>query len=300
MNAEAHEYRAGFVAVVGRPNVGKSTLMNLLLRQKVAITSPKPQTTRVNQFGIHTTETAQFVFVDTPGIHHPAHALGRSMVREANSALVDVDIVLCLVEIHQEPSEEDLLVVERVQKTPNVARVLGLNKVDLAEGRGDPRFITPYLESGQWDEIVAFSAVTGEGIDDLWAALHKHLPEHPPFYDEEEVTTTRERDIAAELIREQVLAHTHDEVPHAVAVVTEEYKDRDNGMLFVSAMIYVERDSQKGIIIGKGGSMLKAIGASSRTAIEALSGRRVFLELRVKVRKDWRKKDPGLRELGYR
>lgn len=291
--AEDQAYKAGFVAVVGRPNVGKSTLINRLIGQKIAITSSKPQTTRVNQLGILTLDGAQLVFVDTPGIHKPAHALGEHMVRAARESLRDADLVLCLVDMSHEPQDEDRIVVEAI-KSVKCPLVLGLNKRDLVPDNLAADAALPYLVLAPWEETVEMSATAGGGLDTLMDILLHFLPNNPPFYAEEEVTQTNARDIAAELIREQVLHFTHEEVPHSVAVVVDEYKEREDGHLYVAATVYVERDSQKGIVIGKGASMLKAIGSAARPEIEEMSQSPVYLDLHVKVRKDWRKKDPGL------
>lgn len=293
-------YRSGFVAVLGRPNVGKSTLTNRLVGQKIAITSSKPQTTRVNQLGIVTLPNAQLVLVDTPGIHEPAHALGRHMVREAEAALEDADVVLMLADLSREPNDEDMRVAEAARKASGSHRVLGLNKADLvAETDIEPRG-APYRGMLPWDAVFCFSATTGAGCDRLLDGLVAMMPESPPFYPEDQITGTNERDIAAELVREQVLVHTREEVPHAVAVVVDEFRARDDGHVFVAATIYVERESQKGIIIGRGGTMLKTIGTAARREMELLVDAPVFLELHVKVRKDWRKKDPSLRQMGYK
>lgn len=291
------EYRAGFVAVVGKPNVGKSTLINRLVGQKIAITSPKPQTTRVNQLGILTLPGAQMVFVDTPGMHEPAHALGRQMVSQARESLKDADVVLALFDASRPPNDEDRAVAKAAGSASS-ARILGLNKADLLGAGEMSAALEAYQETGKWDEAVTFSASTGEGVEALLAVLARWLPENAPFYPEDEVTQTNARDIAAELIREQVLHHTREEVPHAVAVVVEDYKERPDGKLYVSANIYVERDSQKGIIIGRGAEMLKTIGSAARKEIEEMEDAPVFLDLHVKVRKDWRKKQPNLQKGG--
>jgi GTP-binding protein Era len=291
------DYRAGFVAVVGRPNVGKSTLINRLVGQKIAITSPKPQTTRVNQLGILTLDGAQMVFVDTPGMHVPAHALGRQMVGRARESLKDADVVLALMDVSRPPNDEDRAVAEAVRSL-DAPKILGLNKLDLLDADMLDTAVDAYHVIGRWDETVAFSATAGTGVDALLDVLRQRLPLNPPFYPEEEVTQTNARDIAAELIREQVLRHTREEVPHAVAVVVEDYKERPDGMLYVSANIYVERDSQKGIIIGRGAEMLKTIGSAARKEIETMADSPVYLDLHVKVRKDWRKKEPNLQQSG--
>jgi GTP-binding protein Era len=290
---ETNTYRAGFVAVVGRPNVGKSTLINRLIGQKIAITSPKPQTTRVNQLGILSMPGSQLVFVDTPGIHEPTHALGEHMVRAARQSLADADAVLMLMDASRLPCDEDRIVAEAV-RTVKAPLLLGLNKLDLMGPDEYPTAAEVYGQLAPFARVIGFSAATGDGLDQLVSTLVSLVPVHEPYYDEEEVTQTNARDIAAELIREQVLRHTREEVPHAVAVIVDEFKERDDGHLYVAATIYVERDSQKGIVIGQGATMLKTIGSDARVEIEEMEGVPVYLELRVKVRKDWRKKDPSL------
>lgn len=296
------DFRSGHVAVVGRPNVGKSTLINTLLGQKVAAVSPKAQTTRRRQLGILTTERAQIIFVDTPGIHNPRHKLGEFLNQEAEEALPGVDVVLFLVDASEEPTDDDKWIAIRLsrfkQRTP---LVLAPNKVDLVPAEA----LAPRLEAYQalvpeGTETVPLSATTGEGLDTLLAALTAHLPVRPMEYDPEQVTDYYERDIAAELIREACLFHLRDEVPHGVAVRIDEFTERGDEGAYIAATVFVERESQKGIAIGRGGEMLKRIGTTARQQIEEMSGRKVFLELRVKVLKEWRKDEKAMKRLGYK
>lgn len=291
------DHRSGFVAVIGEPNVGKSTLMNHYLGQKVAIVSPKPQTTRQRLLGILTRADAQVIFVDTPGIHEPETRLGEYMVEAARAAIADADVVLWLVDLATRPSGMAHQIAGWLREAPQV--VLGLNKMDLVPGEELPSRAESYhilLPQADW---LPLSATTGEGTQRLLEAIIARLPLGPRYFPEEQVTDQQERFIVAELIREQVLAHLFQEVPHAVAVMVEEFKERREGMLYIAATVYVERESQKGILIGKGGQMLRNIGAAARQEIESFLEARVYLELWVKVRKNWRKDERELRRFGY-
>jgi len=293
--------KAGYVAIAGRPNVGKSTLINTLLGQKIAAVSPKPQTTRKRQLGILTEPRGQIIFIDTPGIHKPLHKLGKAMNWEAVQAFEDADVVLFMVDVSRPPHPEDELVAQRIREgAPNLPVVLALNKADaVAEDVLQARR-EAYEALAPQARPVVISALTGQGLDTLLALLFDLLPVSPPYYDDETLTDLYERDIAADLIREAALLHLRDEVPHSIAVRIDEYKERGEHGAYIAATIFVERDSQKGIVIGKGGSMLKQIGTTARQAIEAMSGRKVFLDLRVKVSKNWRNNASTLRRFGYR
>ncbi|HEY57697.1 MAG TPA: GTPase Era [Anaerolineae bacterium] len=293
--------KAGYVAIAGRPNVGKSTLINTLLGQKIAAVSPKPQTTRKRQLGILTEPRGQIIFIDTPGIHKPLHKLGKAMNWEAVQAFEDADVVLFMVDVSRPPHPEDELVAQRIQEgAPNLPVVLALNKADaVAEDVLQARR-EAYEALAPQARPVVISALTGQGLDALLALLFDLLPVSPPYYDDETLTDLYERDIAADLIREAALLHLRDEVPHSIAVRIDEYKERGEHGAYIAATLFVERDSQKGIVIGKGGSMLKQIGTTARQAIEAMSGRKVFLDLRVKVSKNWRNNASTLRRFGYR
>ena len=297
--------RSGCVAIIGRPNVGKSTLLNAYLGQKVAIVSDKPQTTRVRPLGILTRPDAQVIFVDTPGIHKPLHKLGDRMVESARQAASDADVIVFLADVSDLPRSEDRQIAELIHRQAGERPViLALNKMD----RLPPEKVKEHTEAYwsllggeptvQWDWMM-LSATTGDNRDKLLEMIVVRLPEGPQYYPEDQVTDRTEREVVADLIREQVLRFTHQEVPHAVAVVVESWDERRTGTVHIGATIYVERESQKAIIIGKGGAMLKKIGAAARHEIERLIETKVFLELWVKVRKDWRAKDNDLREMGY-
>ena len=296
------DFRSGFIAIIGRPNVGKSTLVNALLGQKIAAVSPKPQTTRKRQLGILTTDTAQLVFVDTPGIHNPRHKLGTFLNQEAEESLEGVDVILWLVEIPARPQEEDKLIASLLNRVPRrIPVVLAANKIDLVGADVLPVRLESYLQTLTREaQVVTVSAAQNQNLDQLRELLISLVPVRPPEYDEEQVTDSYERDIAADLIREACLLSLRDEVPHGVGVRIDEFTERENGMLYIAATVFVERQSQKGIVIGEGGKMLKQIGSSARKEIEEMGGRPVYLELRVKVLKDWRNNEEALRRLGYK
>lgn len=300
------DHRSGFVAVVGKPNVGKSTLMNAYLGQKIAIVSPKPQTTRNRLLGILTLERqrgdpvdAQIVFEDTPGIHRPHHKLGEYMVETAVSAIPDADLVLFLTDASQPPNEEDRDIAAILAERQDLPVLLVLNKSDLVPSEEVESRVEAYRELGAFDDWFLISALRGDNRDRLLVSIVEHLPPGPRYYPEEQVTDQQLRFMAAELIREQVLRYLHEEVPHSVAVIVQDFKERTEDLTYVSANIFVERDTQKGIILGRGGSMIKRIGAEARKEIEDLLGTRVYLELWVKVKKKWRKDEQELRRLGY-
>lgn len=299
-NLGEENFRSGYAAVVGRPNVGKSTLINALLGQKIAAVSSKPQTTRQKQLGILTLPDTQIVFIDTPGIHLPRHKLGRGMNVLAETSLNEADAVIWLVDVSEEPQKEDELITEKLAALAEIPPVLQvLNKMDLlSDAELEDRRIA---YAGLYPRVdqQALSAKIGMGIENLVAWLKEKLPIGAPYYPKEQVTDYYEREIAADLIREAALERLREEVPHAIAVRMDEYKERDETGAFISATIFVEKDSQKGIVIGKGGLMLKSIGMDARKAIEAMSERKVFLELRVKVNKNWRSNPDFLRQMGY-
>jgi GTPase len=296
------QFRSAFVAIVGRPNVGKSTLVNALLGQKIAAVSPKPQTTRKRQLGILTTDSAQLVFVDTPGIHTARHKLGTFLNQEAQESLEGVDVVLWLVDGSVKPTEEDKQIASLLTRLPRrTPLVLAANKLDLLPAEALARNLEAYQAPLKRDaQVISISATQNRNLDQLQELLISLAPLRPPEYDEEQVTDSYERDIAADLIREACLLSLRDEVPHGVGVRIDEFAERENGMLYIAATIFVERQSQKGIVIGEGGKMLKQIGSSARKEIEEMGGRPMFLELRVKVLKDWRNDENALRRLGYK
>lgn len=290
-------HRSGFVAVLGRPNVGKSTLMNALLGDKVAIVSPRPQTTRRNQIGILTLEKAQLVFVDTPGIHIAQTALGEYMVEAAQEAAIDADLALFLVDQTDEPDAGDRAIAELLAREDEAKVLLLLNKADLLRGKkgyvDDYRALLPKAES------ISISATTKEGLDALLARVIALLPEGPRFYPAEQLTETYIRDDAAEQIRETILERFEDEVPHAVFVEVDEYKEREGELTYIRATIYVERDTQKQILIGKNGTALKELGSAARLRLEELVGTKVYLDLWVKVAKNWRRDWNQMRQFGF-
>ena len=296
------DFRSGFIAIVGRPNVGKSTLVNALLGQKIAAVSPKPQTTRKRQLGILTTDSAQLVFVDTPGMHNARHKLGQFLNQEAEESLEDVDVILWLVDVSVRPTDEDKEIASLLSRTPRrTPLVLAANKMDLVPAEALTARLEAYQASLKKEaRLIFISAAQNQNLDQLLELLILLSPIRPPEFDEEQVTDSYERDIAADLIREACLHHLRDEVPHGVGVRVDEFAERDNGMLYIAATIFVERNSQKGILIGEGGRMMKAIGSGARKEIEEMSGRKVFLELRAKVLKDWRNDENAMQRLGYR
>ena len=292
-------YRSGFVALVGRPNVGKSTLMNRMVGRKLAIMSDKPQTTRNKITAVLTTDGAQLVFIDTPGIHKPKHKLGEYMVNVARNVLHEVDIVLFLVEAgEKEVGGGDRYIIEQLKeiKTPVI---LVINKIDTVEKTVLLSLIEMYRQTFDFREIVPVSALDGENVGQLVDVLTGLIPEGPQYYPDDMITDQPERVIIKEIVREKVLHLTRDEIPHSVAVEIEEIKKRKNEMVYVRAVIFVERDSQKGIIVGKDGQMLKKVGALARGEVENLLGSKVYLDLWVKVKKDWRNSDNFLRDMGF-
>ncbi|HAF17054.1 MAG: GTPase Era [Thermacetogeniaceae bacterium] len=290
--------KSGFISIIGRPNVGKSTLLNQFVGHKIAIVSDKPQTTRNRILGILTTEDAQAVFIDTPGIHKPRHKLGAYMTRLAQKTLEEVDLVLYVVDASVPPGGGEEYILDQLQdiKTPVL---LVLNKIDLVNKPELLPVIDWFQKRYSFQEIVPVSALNGENLEQLKMLITANLTEGPFFYPAEMVTDQPEVFVAGEIIREKVLHLTREEIPHAVAVVIEQMQQRPNGVLYIAGVIYVERDSQKGIIIGKKGGMLKEIGKLARQELEAIFGSRVYLELWVKVKKDWRDDEQILRSLGY-
>ena len=293
--------KSGFAALIGRPNVGKSTLMNRLIGQKIAITSNKPQTTRNRIQTVYTDERGQIIFLDTPGIHKAKNKLGEYMVNVAEKTLSDVDVVLWLVEpsTYIGAGEQNIITLLKNSSKPVI---LIINKVDTVPKEEILKFIDTYRKELDFAEIVPVSALKGTNTDDLLETIFKYLPEGPLYYDEDTVTDQPVRQIAAEIIREKALRCLNDEIPHGIAVTVEKMHERDDGsgLWDIEANLICERDSHKGIIIGKGGSMLKKIGSAARYEIERMLEARVNLKLWVKVRKDWRDSDTMLKNFGYR
>ncbi len=287
--------RAGTVALVGRPNAGKSTLMNLLLREKVAIVSDKPQTTRHRLVGILSEPRGQMVFYDTPGVHRPQHRMNRGMVKAAQEALNDADAVCLLVDASQHHGSGDAFMLEWVSRA-TTPRIVLLNKIDLVAKPSLLPRIARYAAAG-YDQSVPISALSGDGTDGLLEVLWGLLPEGPAIYDPELLTIHPERFLVAERIREKVLERTRDELPFSIAVVIDDWQDRDGGVSAIYASILVERGGQRGILLGSGGRRIKAIGTAARHDLEAYLERRVYLDLKVRVEKDWRENPRILSDL---
>ncbi|MGJ0996418.1 GTPase Era [Enterococcus casseliflavus] len=292
-------HKSGFVAIVGRPNVGKSTLLNRVVGQKIAIMSDKAQTTRNKIQGVYTTDDAQLIFIDTPGIHKPKHRLGDFMVETAYSALREVDVTLFMISADQKRGKGDDFIIERLRQSQTPV-FLVINKIDKVHPDALMAIIEDYSSQMDFAEIVPISATEGNNFETLMKLLIDEMPEGPQYFPEDQITDHPEYFIVSELVREKVLLLTRDEVPHSVAVVVDSMKRDHNDKVHIQATIIVERDSQKGIIIGKGGKMLKQIGTKARLDIEHLLDDKVFLELWVKVQKDWRDKQTFLTDYGYR
>ena len=294
---ELKDFRSGYVSIIGRPNVGKSTFLNSILGEKVAIVTTKPQTTRNRIIGIKTLPNAQIIFIDTPGIHKPRHKLGEAMVKTALEALNEVDIILFMVEPHS-PEKEDLSVIEMLKKVRSPVFLL-INKIDTIKKIDLLPLIDHFKNLYSFQEIIPLSALKQDGMSMLMKRIYDSMPSGPKYYSDEFITDQLERFMVSEIIRERVMEMTEEEVPYSVAVEITEWKEKEDGLIVISGNIYVEREGQKGIIIGKRGAMLKSIGSAARIDIERLLTTKVFLELWVKVKKDWRNNKTTLRELGY-
>lgn len=296
---EDKKYKSGFAALIGRPNVGKSTLMNHLIGQKIAITSKRPQTTRNRIQTVYTDERGQIIFLDTPGIHKAKNKLGEYMVNVAEHTLKEVDVVLWLVEPTTFIGAGERHIAEQLNKTDRPV-ILVINKIDTIKNQDEViTFIAAYKDICNFAEIVPLSALKGKNTELLTELIFKYLPYGPEYYDEDTVTDQPMRQIAAELIREKALRLLDDEVPHGIAVTIEKMKERKDGIMDIEATIICERESHKGIIIGKGGSMLKKIGSAARTEIQNMMDLQVNLKLWVKVRKEWRDSELYMKNYGY-
>lgn len=295
-----NSYKSGFAALIGRPNVGKSTLMNRLIGQKIAITSSKPQTTRNKIQTVYTDEDGQIIFLDTPGIHKAKNKLGEYMVAVANNTLRDVDVILWLVEASDFIGAGERVIAENLNKVDTPV-ILVINKIDKVKKEEILLFIDAYKDICDFAEIIPVSALKGENTENIVPLIFKYLGEGPQYYDEDTITDQPERQIAAELIREKALRKLDDEIPHGIAVAIDIMRERKHGNIMdIEAAIICERDSHKGIIIGKKGSMLKEIGTQARKDIEAMLGMKVNLRLWVKVKKGWRDSDFLIKNFGYR
>ncbi|GAJ99109.1 MULTISPECIES: GTPase Era [Geomicrobium] len=293
-----NQFKSGFVSLIGRPNAGKSTLLNQVIGQKIAIMSDKPQTTRNKIQAVYTTENEQLVFLDTPGVHKPKHKLGEFMVNQALDTLKEVDVVLFFIDVAEPFGKGEEFILESLKKIQTPV-FLVMNKIDKVHPEQLLERIEEYRHHYDFKEIIPISALEGQNVPVLVENLVKYMPEGPQYYPDEQITDHPERFIIAELIREKVLYHTRDEIPHSVAVVIDQVKERPDRKTYVQATIVVERNSQKGIVIGKRGAMLKQVGQEARKDIRKLLGTDVFLELWVKVQKDWRNKARFLNEQGY-
>lgn len=295
----SNEFKSGFVAIIGRPNVGKSTFMNKVLGQKVAIMSDKAQTTRNKVQGVLTTEQSQIIFIDTPGIHKPKHMLGDYMMKVAKNTLREVDAILFMVNVEESIGRGDEFIIELL-KNNRTPIFLVLNKIDKIHPDELIKEIEKYKDLLPFAEIVPISALQGNNVDHLVKVIERYMPEGPMYYPKDQISDHPEEFIVAELIREKALHLTSQEIPHAIGVQVEKMVKESEELVHIEATIYIERESQKGIIIGKQGSMLKKIGQLARKDIEMLLGSKVYLELWVKVQKDWRNKPNFIRQIGYR
>ncbi len=293
-----NDFKSGFVSIIGRPNAGKSTLMNKLIGKKIVITSDKPQTTRNKIIGILTEIDWQMIFLDTPGIHKPQDRLGQKMVKAALNTLNEVEVIYYLIDVSVPFGGGDEFIIRRLAEIKTPVFLL-LNKIDLIDKVELLPLIEFYRKKGNWQEIIPVSAVRGDNTDSLLDSTVEFLTSGPQYYPSDSVTDRPESFIVAEFIREKAIRLTREEIPHSVAVGVDVFEKRENGMLHIVATIYIERNSQKGILIGKKGEMLKKIGSMARRDIETLLGDKVFLELWVKVKDDWRNRENCLTEFGY-
>ncbi len=299
MQSDTKTFKSGYVAIVGKPNVGKSTLINDFLGCKLSIVTPKPQTTRKKIMGVLTKGDCQIVFYDTPGIMEPKYELQKYMVKEAYDAIEDADVILIMAEPFEPPAEKDKDFFEKLSHL-NIPVILAINKIDLVEKDSLIPILSAYSEQFKFAEIVPISALKGTNLDLIQTLIVKYLPEGEPFYPEDYITDYNERFLASEIIREKVFEFYGEEIPYSTTVDIEEFKERGKDKDFIKAIIYVERKSQKGIIIGESGKAIKRVGVIAREEIEKQIGRKIYLELWVKVMEKWRKDKGKLRRLGYK
>jgi len=292
-------FKSGFISILGRPNVGKSTLFNRIIGEKIAIVTARPQTTRNRILGIKNVEEGQLIFLDTPGLHEGRSELNRRMVQTAMASSWEADILLILIEAISPPVEEDRKMITSLKENKGIPFLI-INKIDLVRKERLLPLMDQYQKIHPFEKIIPISAITGEGVDILLEEVLRVLPESPPYYPDEIFTDQTERSIVSEMIREKVIDQTYQEVPHSSAVTIESFKEHpERNLVVIHGTIHVEKDSQKKILIGKGGQRLKKIGETARKEIEAFLGRRVFLELWVKVERDWTRDPHALDELGY-
>jgi len=296
---ETETYKSGFVAVMGRPNVGKSTLVNALVGQKIAAVTPRPQTTRKRQMGILTTETAQVIFIDTPGVHQPRHKLGESMNKEALDTPEESDVILFVADGSLAPNDEDRMLAAALSRVRRTPVLLALNKQDLLAPADLLQAQSTYQELLPMAECFPVSAKTQAGLETLHKRILELLRPGEPFFPEDQITDLYEREIAGDLIRESALIYLRDEVPHGIAVRIDQYLERGDAGAFIEATVFVEKESHKPIMIGQNGEMLKKIGSAARVEIEKITNRKVYLSLRVKVRKNWRDDEQTLKGFGF-
>lgn len=294
-------FKSGYIAILGRTNVGKSTLINAILGQNIAAISPRPQTTRRRQLGIFTSDQVQIIFIDTPGLHQPKHKLGEHMVQEARDALSDCDLILFIVDISEMPHQEDQELAELILGADKSSdTIIIFNKIDLLQKEDQIQYhLEQYLKLIPETEYQLISAIKRDSIQGLLEKIIDRMPFGPQYYPAEQITDLYEREIAADLIRAAALVQLREEVPHGIAIRIDQFTERESGGAYIRATIFVDRDSHKGIVIGQKGLMLKSIGSAARQEIELMSGRKVFLELRVKVRKNWRNEEKDLKLFGF-
>ncbi len=295
---EQNPFKSGYVSIIGEPNVGKSTLLNAMMGEKLAIVTPKPQTTRNRITAILTADSHQIIFLDTPGVLTPKYRLHDQMIKAAYSAITDADLVLYMIDASRLNSGIEEKILYELKKAVQQV-ILVINKIDLIPNPALLPIIASYQEKFSFLELIPISATTGNGIPQLRESIVKHLPEGPPYFPPDQLSDLPERFFVSETIREKIFLRTNQEIPYASSVVVEEFKERPNGIIYISAMLYVERQSQKGILVGKGGKTIKRVGQLARTEIEQFLDTTVFLDLRVSVKADWRRDERKLKDMGY-